>query len=451
VSKFRLLSRELPLTVESIASCTLFGVLAVVDRPFEAHLFKHGYEQHAEPSATPGVSRRTSAARPVSYISEKRTSNQRRSVSAHRRNPSDYSFADVATIDLSNSPAPSTIFAPSPIRSLGLGIFTSHHMPPPIPAAYFDTRPPVFNPSTANRSLTRPPRLSGHLATSGFAPLVQYSASTWRAVHPTLPASRSQPYLPSIGLSHHSRYSRSSVSFTRPHRLSYAAPTASSSSRSGSTGPEGRDSPLSATGDAYEKATPSEIAYTILNGTPIPGTTRVKGRTHMRTASAPDATSGAQQAPHSERMAIGWKPQLPDLDLEQKEGLTGNEQQASEIQPVRLVKLTHSSSEGFLSRFSPDTSPDNDLKKSHQELERELAARLITRKPVPARSRSADPMRHSSVPTVAEAATVMISKMPQDLETPKARPVSTDDKPKTPFEEGKDKPLPGNRHQIAPN
>jgi hypothetical protein len=395
------------------------------------------------------VSRRTSAARPVSYISEKRTSNQRRSVSAHRRNPSDYSFADVATIDLSNSPAPSTIFTPSPIRSLGLGVFTSDHMPPPIPAAYFDTRPPVFNPSMANRSLTRPPRLSGHVATSGFAPLVQYSASTWRAVHPPsrpssiLPASRSQPYLPSIGLSHHSRYSRSSVSLTRPHRLSYAAPNASSSSRSGSTGPEGRDSPLSGAGDAYEKATPSEIAYAILNGTPIPGITRLKGRNgHMRTASAPDATSGAQQATPSGRMAIGWKPQLPDLDLGQKQGLTGVERQTSEALPVRLLKLTHSSSEGFLSRFSPDTSPDDDLKKPHQELERELDSRLITRKPVPARSRSADPMRHSSVPTVVEATTIMISKMPQDLETPKARPVSTDAKPKIPFEELKDKSLP---------
>jgi hypothetical protein len=396
VSKLHLRLRRMTANLNiSVASCALFGVLAAVDRPFEAHLFKHGYQQCAEACPTPCVSRRPSIARPTSYA-EKRPMDRRRSVSTHRSNPS------IATIDLSNSPAPSTIFAPSPVQSLGLGIFTSHHAPPPIPPAYF---------APTQNSLTRPPRLSGHVATPGFVPLVQYSASTWRAVHPTgpptmLPASRSQPYLPNTGSSYYNRYSRSSVSLTRPHRLSYTTPALSSSSRSGSTGPEGRDSPLSGEVDASGKATANEIAYAILNETPIPGTTRPEGRDgHVRTASAPDATSGAQQPSHSERMAIGWKPQLPDLDLGQKHNF-------AEKGPIKVVKLVHSSSEGFLSRFSPVTSPDDNLKKPHQELEKELDARLITRKPVPLRSRSADPMRYSSAPSVAEAVAAMVSNMP---------------------------------------
>jgi hypothetical protein len=214
----------------------------------------------------------------------------------------------------------------------------------------------------------------------------------------------------------------------------------SSSSRSGSTGPDGRNS-LSSDGDAYGKATPSETAYAILSGTPLPSTANPKGRNgHMRTASAPDATSGAQQPVHAERMAIGWKPQLIDLDLSQK-------QESGSLsvgdKPIKIVKLVHSLSEGFLSRFSPDTSPVDNLKKPRQELERKLDARLIIRKLVPGRSRSADPMRHSSAPTIAEAAAAMVSNMPHDLETPKNRSASAEaeSKRRIPFDELKNKPL----------
>jgi hypothetical protein len=202
---------------------------------------------------------------------------------------------------------------------------------------------------------------------------------------------------------------------------------------------------MSGATEAYEKATPSEIAYAILNGTPIPGTTRLKGRSgHMRTASAPDATSGAQQPPQLERMAMGWKPQLPDLDLSQRQDPSENGLQASATLSIKVVKLIHRSSDGFLSRFSPDTSPDDDMKRPHQEFEKELDARLITRKPVPARSRSDDPMRHSSTPTVAEAAAAMVSNMPRDLETPKSRSASADAvlKGMIPFGEVKNEPLP---------
>jgi hypothetical protein len=52
-------------------------------------------------------------------------------------------------------------------------------------------------------------------------------------------------------------------------------------------------------------------------------------------------------------MAIGWKPQLTELDLGQKQE-SGS--LSVENKPIKIVKLVHSSSEGF-SRFSPDTSP----------------------------------------------------------------------------------------------
>ncbi|KAF1830515.1 hypothetical protein BDW02DRAFT_98406 [Decorospora gaudefroyi] len=421
-----------------IASCALFGVLGAVNRPFEAHLFKHGFQQPAETCPTQGASGKRSAARPVSCVSEKRPHGQRTSLSTRTSLPSNFSTADVATIDASNSQATSTIFAPTPVRSLGLEIFTSHHAPPPIPPVYLaearrsldSSLPPVFHPSMSHRSLTRPPRLSGLVNTSGFVPLsipVQYSASTWRAIHPSSPssirpASRSYTHLPSAGFSYGTRYSRSSVSLTRPHRLSYATPAASSSSRSGSTGPEGRES-SSAGGEGT--ATANEIAYAILNGTPIPGTTRPKGRSgHKRTASAPDATSGAQQSP---RMAMGWKPQLQEKRTSQEQARPSQERPRPSHEQVQLpaepseplnvarelVALIHSSSTHFFSRFSPDTSPDDEVKRP---LERELVSKnIVARKPLHAsESSAADSVRRSSEST--PVVVVADAKMRTDVE-----------------------------------
>ncbi|KAF2733379.1 hypothetical protein EJ04DRAFT_273561 [Polyplosphaeria fusca] len=384
-----------------LASCSLFGMLSVVRRPFEAHLLKHGYRVHVPQNPAPAVSRRPSPTRSASYASEKYQG--RVSASTHRSTPSNHSNTDVDTLDLNNSPPGSTILAPSPIRTIGMGIFTSHAQPPPLPAAYIpprtssrstsrDMSPPIFHPSTSNQHLPPPPRMSSLITPSGFVPLsvpAQYSASAWRAVHPppTSPlgcsASRSHTHLPSASqgqnFSYRNRYSRSSVSLTRPHRLSTATPVGSEkgwSSRSGSTGPgeEGRRTPGSSNGD---KPSANEIAYAILNGTAIPGHQPPKG--HMRRSSAPDATTGAQQ--DFGRKAKGWKPTLR------------GQGEPAETPPIVIPR---SSSADLLSKFSPDSSPDNEVNLK-REFERELDFRLTLIRSLPFRkSRSESPLRPKS-------------------------------------------------------
>ncbi|OAL46887.1 hypothetical protein IQ07DRAFT_614102 [Pyrenochaeta sp. DS3sAY3a] len=458
-----------------VASCTLFGVLGAVRRPFEAHLFKHGYEQPRDIYGSPSPSLTPSPPRRTSFASEKRPRVRGMSGSTHRSFTSHYSNTDVETLDLNSSPPPSMIHAPSPVRSYGLGIFTSRFTPPPIPAAYvapprtssLDLPPPVFQPSISHNSLSRPPRISGLVSTSGFVPLsvpAQYSASAWKAVHPNSPpsmrpASRPHSHIPSSAMSYRSRYSRSSVSLTRPHRLSTATPTGSVawSSRSGSTGPEGRDSPFSGDENTGKRATAAEIANSILDGTPIPGTTAPrthKGGTHMRTSSAPDTSRGAQepQDPRYDRKAKGWKPHLPSSSSEDHRKSPSEEDTDTPLTqsvPIKLVKLVHSSSAAdFLSRFSPDTSPDDDSVSPRRELEREIdrttTARHSNPRPLP-RSRSADPVRRSlgagagagagvGAVNPAEAAATMLSRMPQDLRMQKTR--------RREFDEVKNKPLP---------
>jgi len=269
-------------------------MLAVLRRPFEAHVFKHGYRDPINPHPTPVPSRRASQVRSISLISEKFRG--RISVSTHRSNTSHVSNIDIETLDRTTNSSPPTIHAPSPIRAIGLGIFTSQAQPPPIPAAYTpprsvsaETTPPFVQPTAIYPGLPPPPRMSSLISPSGFVPLsipAQYSASAWRAVHPPLPSPlggreghRSHPHLSHTAsgpnLAYRNRYSRSSVSLTRPHRLSSATPPASVawSSRSGSTGPgdEGRGSPASGSITTQERAHASAIAYAILNGTPIPG------------------------------------------------------------------------------------------------------------------------------------------------------------------------------------
>jgi hypothetical protein len=430
-------------------------MLASVRRPFEAHVFKHGYKEPVNPHPTPAVSRRPSPSRSVSISSDKYRG--RVSVSTHRSSPSNVSNTDVETLDLNSGSPPSTIHAPSPIRSIGLNIFTSQAQPPPLPAAFIPPRstslessaPPMFHPSTSYNHLPPPPRMSALIAPSGFVPLAipaQYSASAWRAVHPTLPsplgpaASRSHPHLPhtasgyNYNFSYRSRYSRSSVSLTRPHRLSTATPAGSVtwSSRSGSTGPgdEDRGSPSSSE-VAAQKASANAIAYAILNGTTIPGTD-VRGKPkagHMRRASAPDASTGVEQPG---RMAKGWKPQLHC----QEEG--------KEHRPPKMVR---SSSAELLSKFSPDSSPEDNVN-LRTELERELDVHLslVNSRHLVRKTRSESPLRHSDIPGGATSAANLvrastISRMSLDLRASKHGDTALGTKRMT-FDEIKNKPLP---------
>ncbi|OAG04445.1 uncharacterized protein CC84DRAFT_793057 [Paraphaeosphaeria sporulosa] len=294
-----------------LASCALFGMLATVRRPFEAHLLNYKHTPHAPtPTITPTISPRQSRSRSTSVAST-RFSRRGVSFSTHRSTHSNVSNADVDTIDLNSTAASDGIAAPAPIRSLGTGIFTSHVHPPPVPAAYATPShnplvglpPPIFQPSLSTPNLPLPPRMSALVSSSGFVPLsipAQYAPSNWRAVHPAAPsplavaASRSQSNLPSTDpsqrFSYRARHARSSISLTRPHRLSTSTPAHSVgwSSRSGSTSP--RDSH-----DGNERrAAAGQIAFAILNGTRIPGTdfARAAGR-HARHKSAPDASASA--------------------------------------------------------------------------------------------------------------------------------------------------------------
>ncbi|KAH7413668.1 hypothetical protein DE146DRAFT_2515 [Phaeosphaeria sp. MPI-PUGE-AT-0046c] len=437
-----------------VASLTLFGVLGTVRRPFEAHLYKHGYRPPVDPFATPTASRGTSPIRHTPRWTANRPGRRRRSISTQRS----ISDSDVETLDLSNSSPPNTIHAPSPQRLLGgFGTFTSKFTPPPIPpefmqpmrVASFEALPPIFQPTASHRFLTRPPRLSGNVSTSGYVgPSVapQYSASTWRALHPAnpsplRPASRSQPHLPNTAISHSARYSRSSVSLTRPRRLSGATPNGSVawSSRSGSTGPEGRSTPAPGDETSDRRASAKEIAFAIMNGTPIPGTTRpeTRGKGHKRRASAPDAPLADDE---TDRKAMGWKPQLADEPRTDTLSV-----------PIKLHHLTRSSSAEFMSRFSPDSSPDNTDITPRGELERNIDVRSRVMKelpftrqtltlPVAPAGRVSDGARSS----IVEAAAAMVSKMPPDLMVPKTRVLHSepDKRRKMRFEDVKNKPLP---------
>lgn len=397
----------------SVASCILFGVLAAVRRPFEANLFKHGYQNPVNPFATPSASRGASPVRSTARTVEKHLRARRMSTSTRS-----LAESDIETLDLSYSPVPPTIYCPSPQRSVGLGIFTSDVAPPPIPPQFMhplrsssiDSFSPLLQPTTA-RILTRPPRLSGNTDTPLFVPLSfapQYSASTWRALHPESPsslwpASQSHPHLPSAVFLHHNRFSHSSVSLTRPQRLSTVTANDSESAASGTIRPEAR---LPIPPCDEHQALGAEV-LAIIDGTSMSGTirprTRGKGH-HKRTSSAPDASFGAQESPQRAHPANGLQP--PDSTPTE-----GHQQSDVATASVKLAKVVRSSSaEQFMSRFSPDSSPDNNGTTPRRQLERNLD--------IKARVIKGLPFTRSSI---AEAAAAMVSNMPRDLIIPKAR------------------------------
>lgn len=425
-------------------------MLALVPRPFEAHLLKYGSRKRVNPQNTPVVSRRPSLSRSASFASDKYQG--RVSVSTHRSTPSNYSNADVGTLDLNSASPPSTINSPSPIRSMGTGMFTSQSQLPRLPLTYIHPRstslktlpPPTTNPTVSFYQLAPHPHMSSLIAPSGFVPLTtpyQYSASLVRAVHPIAPsplcpfglASRSQPHLPYTAHGR-SRYSRSSISLTRPHRLSTTTPAGSVawSSRSGSTGPgdKGRGNPSSSS--LNDRATANAIAYAILHGTSVPGTEVSRERKgHIRHASAPDATIIAQQAG---RKAKGWKPQLKE--------------QVENIERL-AAKIRRASSAEQLSRFSLGSSPENNEVDLRKELENQLDLRRGNSRALPFRkTRSASALRHSDVPAgianINQALTM--GTMPQDVHDPKSWHVdygpSAVRAGRPPHDEMKYKPLP---------
>lgn len=287
----------------------------VVHRPFEAHLWSCQLMPPApSPNVTPSASRNTSPSRSASGVSYQRHG-RGISFSTHRSTLSNASNTDVVSFEPRSSVAPGGIVSPAPIRSLGLNIFTSKAQPPPLPAAHTipsrapSAEPPsIFQPSLSSSHLPLPPRLSAVRSSAGFVPIpipAQYAKSSWRAVHPSarspLGPSTSRSYsslalaASSQSLPYRARYSRSSVSLTRPHRLSTATPTGSVdwSFRSGSVSPEKRRGSPNSDEEEHSIASAGEIAFATLNGTSIPGMGSTRPAQHARHVSAPDAMAGA--------------------------------------------------------------------------------------------------------------------------------------------------------------
>jgi hypothetical protein len=426
-------------------------MLSVVRRPFEAHLLKHGYRPPStRPYHTSSALRKPSRSRSTSLSDTHRRG--RVSASTHRSTPSNASITYVDTLDIGSASPPSSIYAPSPKRSIGLGIFTSHTQTMPLPPPFalpprtssVDPPPAIFQPTASNQNLPLPPRMSALVSPSGFVPSsipAQYSASAWRAVHPLAPsplgpvASRSLSHLPHMNnFTYRNRQSRSSISLTRPYRLSSTNPIGSEgwSSRSDSDGPdEGRGSPSSGDGCLEYRASPSEIAYAILNATWVPGTNSARNRTkgHVRHLSAPDVTVGTEQS--NSRMSKGWKPQLKD--------------RAERIE-VPSLKIPRSSSADLLSRFSPDTSPDDEGVSLRKELEKNLFMRLNSEVFLPLRKiQSADPLRYSPSPPMAAAnlwrTSTATNRASKTSEVDTGAQVD-EEGAKMPFDKLKNKPLP---------
>jgi hypothetical protein len=376
-----------------VASCTLFWMLSVVHRPFEAHLLRHGYRP---PRPSPSSSRKASPSR--STTSSENPPRGRVSASTHRSTPSQghSSHADVDTFDMVSISPPPSIYAPSPRRTIGLGIFTADGQPPPVPPTFalprrtssIDQRPIMLQHSISDPHLARPPRMSVLVAPSGFLPLStppQFSASAWRAVHPLAPsplgpvASRSFSHLPHTTstqpFTYRTRYARSSasVSLTRPHHLSSVNSGGSEgwSSRSDSTGPYARSSEES--GPEYKPA-PNHSMSGIRKGANLLAATSTKS--HTRHISAPDASAAVQQD-HSQshtKKSVKVRPK--------------GQTQRSEPHALQMPR-SHSAGVLLSSRFSPDTSPDDE---HVNHFEKALDSRLIRK------IQSADPLRYSPSP-----------------------------------------------------
>jgi hypothetical protein len=143
-------------------------------------------------------------------------------------------------------------------------------------------------------------------------------------------------------------------------------------------------------------------------------------------------------------MAMGWKPQLAAQT-------TKSEDEAPVTVPVKIARIVRSSSAELLSRFSPDSSPDNDDKTPRHELDRNIDLRARVMKELPfRRSRSDSYMSQADATagatSVEEAAAALVSNVPQDSKLPKGRTLHSEGvgkrKEVLKYDEVKNKPLP---------
>ncbi|KAJ4993583.1 hypothetical protein SVAN01_01131 [Stagonosporopsis vannaccii] len=387
-----------------VASLVLFGMMAAVRRPFEAHLWAYGQRQPSHHESTPSASRRASEDRSAS---EKLVSHGGMFTYNHSRSMSNLTNADVETLDLNATSRPASIIRSQSPGYDGLGVFTSPFAPPPLPPAFMisvGTSPSLrsqattLDPFAHRRRLSLTPRTDALLAPAAYVPFsipIEFSASAQRAVFPdaaapyrTISTSRSQPHLRSMSsFSNRHGYSRSSVSLSRPQRLSSMTPVPhlECSSRSDTLNSSGGlsekgESPRSKAGVSTattattgKRASAAEIVQAIATNTRIPGTSPTSPKKHWRTASAPDAAAvrSARQGRAGQRMAMGWKPQL-------SKSSTMVRKPVGSRASSHVNKLMRSASADLLGRFGPVASADAEDREMawKHEFEREIEDRL---------------------------------------------------------------------------
>jgi hypothetical protein len=368
-------------------------MVAAVRRPFEAYLFAYGQRSPNESRPSPSGSRRSSEDHAAT---EKLVVRSNVSTYTHTRSTSNFTNADVETLDLNASSRPASILQPSSPSRDRIEVFTSPFAPPPLPQAFLvpeDGSPSSRaqkirqEPLAHHRRISSTPQTDALLAPAAYVPHsipIEFSASAQRAVYPdaaapyrSISTCRSQPHLRSMNsISHRHRYSRSSVSLSRPHRLSSVTPAShlECSSRSdtlnSSTGISDKDeSPNSKSiGSGTDKrASAANIVFAIANRAPIPGTETLSPRKHWRTVSAPDVSAGAQQAPSGQRMAIGWRPVLSKSSYNLRKPV-----------PTHIDKLMRSASAELLGRFGPlaNGAAQNEEMAWKKDFEREMEDRL---------------------------------------------------------------------------
>jgi len=135
----------------------------------------------------------------------------------------------------------------------------------------------------------------------------------------------------------------------------------------------------------------------------------------MRTASAPDTISGAQTSLQTDRMAIGWKPQL----ARSKTQIEAQMKAEAALVLHKPVGIARSSSVEALIRFSSEGA-DKTI-----DLKARVAKDLPFRK-----SRSAD------------ALVVPSSTVPEKVEVEKTRVLHSERRRRLTLDEVKNKPLP---------
>lgn len=367
--------------------------MAAVRRPFEAHLFAYGQRSPNESQPSPSGSRRPSEDHAAT---EKLVAGSNVSAYTHTRSTSNFINADVETLDLDANSQRASIVQPSPPSRDRIEVFTSPLAPQPLPRGFLvpeDGGPSGRSqktwpePLAHHRRISSTPQTDALLAPAAYVPHsipIEFSASAQRAVYPdaaapyrSITSCRSQPHLRRMNsISHRHRYSRSSVSLSRPHRLSSVtpAPHLECSSRSdtlnSSTGISDKDeSPNSkSVGSGTDtRASAADIDFAIANRAPIPGTVTLSPRKHWRTVSAPDVSAGAQQTHSEQRMAMGWKPILSKSSTNLRKPV-----------PTHIDKLMRSASAELLGRFG---QPANGAAQDEEmgwkkDFEREMEDRL---------------------------------------------------------------------------